>query len=355
MIIFKVILFLTKVIFFKESRERCREPIAIGGEVLIKINGLYKSYNNINVLSDINLHIKPKEIYGLVGKSGVGKSTLLRCINGLESIDKGSIIVDGVDLNKLGKKELCQFRSNIGMIFQQFMLMERMTVSQNIAFPMKCRNKPKDVIHKRINELLELVELQDKRNSKPRELSGGQKQRVAIARALAMNPKIILCDEATSALDSNITKSILALLRKINKELGLTIIVVTHQMSVVKQTCNRMSILSEGNLVCTGNVEDVFIENPKNLIELLSEDSLPVIPQDGLCIEIIQRKHDSSSLLSRLAIETGVPFELLWSKMDKYFDEVSGSYIIHIHVDDYSVVEGFLNLSNVTWRIWNGL
>lgn len=204
---------------------------------MIAIKNLQKSFGSNEVLKDINITIQDGEIYGLIGVSGAGKSTLLRCINGLESYDGGSLRIDETEVSQLNHQELRKLRSKIGMIFQQFLLMERMTVYHNIAFPLKCWGKSKQEIDARVNELLSLVELEDKRDAKPRELSGGQKQRVAIARALAMNPRILLCDEATSALDPNITTSILQLLKRINQELGLTIIVVTHQMDVVKQVC----------------------------------------------------------------------------------------------------------------------
>ena len=168
---------------------------------MIAIKNLQKSFGSNEVLKDINITIQDGEIYGLIGVSGAGKSTLLRCINGLESYDGGSLRIDETEVSQLNHQELRKLRSKIGMIFQQFLLMERMTVYHNIAFPLKCWGKSKQEIDARVNELLSLVELEDKRDAKPRELSGGQKQRVAIARALAMNPRILLCDEATSALD----------------------------------------------------------------------------------------------------------------------------------------------------------
>ncbi len=172
---------------------------------------------------------------------------------------------------------------------------------------------------KKVKELLELVELRDKINSKPRELSGGQKQRVAVARALTLEPKILLCDEATSALDPNITNSILELLRKINKELGITMVVVTHQMNVVKQVCNEMAILSKGNVGAKGKVEDIFLDKPKALEELLGESYYNVTPKDGTNIEIIEREDAQEGiLLSELAIATGAKYSLVWGGMDKY-------------------------------------
>ncbi len=219
---------------------------------MIEISNLQKFYGDTKVLRDINVEIDKGDIYGLLGVSGAGKSTLLRCINGLESYEAGSLKVNDVEVKNLNEKELRAFRKNIGMIFQQFSLLERKTVYENVALPMECWGYKKQDIDKKVKELLELVELGDKIKSKPKELSGGQKQRVAIARALTLDPQILLCDEATSALDPSITNSILELLKKINRELGITIVVVTHQMNVVKQVCNKMAILSKGNLEAKG-------------------------------------------------------------------------------------------------------
>lgn len=183
-----------------------------GRLTMIEINDLYKKFNGLEVLKGVSLTIPTGSIYGLAGGSGAGKSTLLRCINGLESFDSGTLMVDGTDVSKLSESEGRIFRKNIGMIFQQFSLLSRMTVYENIALPMLCWGYKKKNIDKTVKELLELVEIPDKINSRPAELSGGQKQRVAIARALTLNPKILLCDEATSALDPRVGKSILSLL-----------------------------------------------------------------------------------------------------------------------------------------------
>ncbi len=280
---------------------------------MIEISNLQKFYGDTEVLRDINVEIDKGDIYGLLGVSGAGKSTLLRCINGLESYEAGSLKVNDVEVKKLNEKELRAFRKNIGMIFQQFSLLERKTVYENVALPMECWGYKKQDIDKKVKELLELVELGDKIKSKPRELSGGQKQRVAIARALTLDPQILLCDEATSALDPSITNSILELLKKINKELGITIVVVTHQMDVVKQVCNKMAILSKGNLEAKGKVEDIFLDKPKVLEELLGELKDNVIPKKGINIEIIERENiQKGSLLSSLAIDTKVKYSLIW-------------------------------------------
>ncbi|MGO5065630.1 methionine ABC transporter ATP-binding protein [Clostridium sporogenes] len=318
---------------------------------MIEISNLQKFYGNTEVLHNINVNIDKGDIYGLVGVSGAGKSTLLRCINGLESYEAGNLKVNGVEVKNLKGKGLRSFRKNIGMIFQQFSLLERKTVYQNIALPMECWGYKKIDVDKKVKELLELVELKDKINSKPRELSGGQKQRVAIARALTLDPEILLCDEATSALDPNITNSILELLKKINKELGITIIVVTHEMEVVKKVCNKMAILSKGNLEAIGKVEDIFLDKPKVLEELLGSLEDNVIPKQGVNIEIVERKNiQKGSLLSSLAIDTKVKYSLVWGGADKYRDKILGSFVINIEDSDKSKIINYLNENHIEWR-----
>ncbi|ACA56826.1 methionine ABC transporter ATP-binding protein [Clostridium botulinum] len=318
---------------------------------MIEISNLQKFYGDTKVLRDINVEIDKGDIYGLLGVSGAGKSTLLRCINGLESYEAGSLKVNDVEVKNLNEKELRAFRKNIGMIFQQFSLLERKTVYENVALPMECWGYKKQDIDKKVKELLELVELGDKINSKPRELSGGQKQRVAIARALTLDPQILLCDEATSALDPSITNSILELLKRINRELGITIVVVTHQMNVVKQVCNKMAILSKGNLEGKGKVEDIFLDKPKVLEELLGELEDNVIPKRGVNIEIIERESiQKSLLLSSLAIDTKVKYSLVWGGTDKYRDKVLGAFIINIKNDDKSKIINYLNEKHIEWR-----
>ncbi|RCX18590.1 D-methionine transport system ATP-binding protein [Fontibacillus phaseoli] len=318
---------------------------------MIEIQNLSKTYDGRPpVLQGIQLSIEAGDIYGLVGISGAGKSTLLRCINGLEGFDSGLVTVDGIDIQALNKKELRLLRSQIGMVFQQFSLLERKTVYENILFPVKCQHfKVKDIDQK-IRDVLELVELSDKIHALPRSLSGGQKQRVAIARALIMNPKILLCDEATSALDPNITQSILALLRKINQELGITIVVVTHQMSVVKQICNRMGVLSEGKLKVAGDVQDIFLNKRDMLDDFMGEESNGSRSERQTHLEIIQRVGENEDILSDVAIQTGVRFEVIWGGLNKYRDTVAGSFTIRVSEEDLPVVERHLNDRGVEWR-----
>lgn len=233
---------------------------------MIEIRNLSKIYNTkkgtVKGVNDVNLTIQEGEIFGIVGYSGAGKSSLLRCINLLERPTSGSITVDGVNLTSLRSEQLRQARLKIGMIFQHFYLISQKTVFENVAFALKAAKVSGDKIKNRVEELLEMVGLGDKRDVYPSQLSGGQKQRVAIARALANNPSVLLCDEATSALDPTTTKSILNLLKKINKELKITIVLITHEMNVVKEICNRMAIMQSGNVIEEGAVYDIFA-NPK--------------------------------------------------------------------------------------------
>lgn len=233
---------------------------------MIKLENITKEFltksETILGVDNVSLTVEKGEIFGIVGYSGAGKSTLLRCINLLERPTSGSVKVDGMDLLKLSGKDLRKARQSIGMIFQGFHLVASKTVFENVAFALKAAGVEKTVITKRVEELLELVGLKDRINQYPAQLSGGQKQRVSIARALANNPKVLLCDEATSALDPNTTKSILSLLRRINKELGLTIVIITHEMEVVKEICHRCAVMQDGRVVEEGTTYTIF-SNPR--------------------------------------------------------------------------------------------
>ena len=213
---------------------------------------------NVHAVKDVTLHIKDGEIFGIIGFSGAGKSTLVRCINLLERPTEGKVLVADDDLMSLNAKELREVRKKIGMIFQHFNLMKSRTVYQNIAFPLKDSKLSKEEKDKKILSLLELVDLKEKKDAYPSQLSGGQKQRVAIARALANSPKVLLCDEATSALDPQTTKSILKLLKRVNEELGITIVLITHEMAVIKEICDRVAVMENGHVVEEGNIVDIF-------------------------------------------------------------------------------------------------
>ncbi len=256
---------------------------------MIKLSHIEKTYATENgpvtALKGIDLTIGRGEIYGIIGLSGAGKSTLIRCINMLERPTKGSVVVDGKDLTKLTSAELREARKSIGMIFQHFNLLSSATVAENVAFPLKLMGASKDHIKKRVTELLELVGLASKADQYPAQLSGGQKQRVGIARALATNPKVLLCDEATSALDPQTTKSILSLIKDINEKLHLTVVVITHEMQVIKDICTKVAVIDKGVIAEQGTVLEVFT-NPqqpitKEFISVLLSNDLPAAFRGG--------------------------------------------------------------------------
>ncbi len=236
---------------------------------MIKLQNLTKVYgsgeNSVEAIKDINLDIEKGDIFGIIGLSGAGKSTLVRCINYLEIPTGGTVVFDGKDLSKLSKKELLKTRQSMSMIFQGFNLLAQRTVLKNICYPLEIAKVSSHEAKKRAKELLELVGLSDKANSYPAQLSGGQKQRVAIARALATNPKVLLCDEATSALDPNTTRSILQLLKDINKKMNVTIVVITHEMKVIEQICNKVAVIDKSHIVEQGSVKEIFMR-PKSQI-----------------------------------------------------------------------------------------
>ena len=226
---------------------------------IITVRGLTKSFadgeKKVTALNGVDLTVYEGDIFGVIGLSGAGKSTFVRCLNRLEEPDDGSIIINGQDVRELSEKELNIARRNIGMIFQQFNLLSQASILDNVCFPMEIAHWKKAEARKRALELIELVGLAGRENAYPAQLSGGMKQRVAIARALTLSPKILLCDEATSALDPATTRSILTLLKKINKELGVTIVIITHQMSVIEEACNRVAILDKSRIAECGEVE----------------------------------------------------------------------------------------------------
>ncbi len=253
----------------------------------IEIKNLTKTFKakdlNVMALNNINLTIEKGDIFGIIGMSGAGKSTLVRTINFLERPTEGQVFIEGVDLAKLSEKELRKKRAKIGMIFQSFNLLEQKNVTDNVCFPLEIAGVKKKEAREKAKELLKTVNLEEKEKAYPSQLSGGQKQRVAIARALATEPDILLCDEATSALDPQTTESILQLLKEINEKLGITIVIITHQMSVVTSICKKVAIIDNGNLVEEGPVEDIF-EAPKSdaAKELILDTKIRYSPVDIL-------------------------------------------------------------------------
>lgn len=250
---------------------------------MIKLEEIYKTYyrknTEIQALKGVNLQVNKGDIFGVIGYSGAGKSTLVRLVNYLERPTSGHVIVDGQSLAERSSHELRQIKKEIGMIFQHFNLLESKTIYQNVAMPLILAKKSKAVIKERVTELLEFVGLSDKAKSYPNELSGGQKQRVGIARALASNPKILLCDEATSALDPQTTQSILNLLKKVNAEYGITIMLITHEMSVIQNICNKVAVMEQGEVIEQGSVIDVFgqpkHQTTKNFVQTVVKTEIP--------------------------------------------------------------------------------
>ncbi|TQQ85317.1 methionine ABC transporter ATP-binding protein [Peptacetobacter hominis] len=316
---------------------------------MISINNVNKYYGEKQVLKDVSIDIREGEIFGIIGHSGAGKSTILRCMNGLEPYQEGSVKVDGKEVKELNEKEMREFRKNLGMIFQHFSLLERKTVFDNVALPMECFGYSKEEIKTRVEELLDLVGLKDRKNDKPRNLSGGQKQRVAIARALTLNPKVLLCDEATSALDPNTTKSILSLIEDINKKMGITVVVVTHQMEVIKQICERIAIMENGEVLEIGETEEIFLKNTKGLRKLIGEESI-VLPE-GTNIKILFPKDISNdAIITTMARELDIDVSIVFGKLEKFRDDVLGSLIINVTDESGDAVRKFLDSKDIRWE-----
>lgn len=297
----------------------------------------------VHAVNDVTLTINDGDIFGIIGFSGAGKSTLVRCINLLERPTSGTVEVDGKDLTKLSDRELRESRKKIGMIFQHFNLFPSRTIFGNVAFPLQGSGLSKEEIKVKVRKLLDLVGISEKENAYPSQLSGGQKQRVAIARALANDPDILLCDEATSALDPQTTKSILDLLKNLNKELGITIVVITHEMAVVKEICNRVAVMEKGKVVEEGDVFSIFA-NPKQKLtqnfikttsnlrkieDLVSEDSPVVKLKPG---ELIVRlsyieKNISEPLISSMTEKYGVILNIIFANIEIIQDAPIGGTV----------------------------
>jgi D-methionine transport system ATP-binding protein len=317
---------------------------------MIVVKNISKSFSNKEVLKNISLDIEQGDIFGIVGHSGAGKSTLLRCLNGLESYEVGSIKIMNKEIKDLNTSDLRDLRKDLGMIFQNFNLMTRKNVYDNIALPLEVWGMNKDEINKRVLELLKLVGLEDKVHSKVKQLSGGQKQRVGIARALALNPKVLLCDEATSALDPKTTKSILQLLIEINKRLNITIVMVTHQMEVVKEICNKAILLEGGEIKAYGNVDELFLKPNEELENLMGEEAL--LPNEGVNIKIFFPKDMSQrSIITSMARELDLDFSIVWGRLEKFRDTVLGSLVINFPNDEKDKIIKYLESKEITWEV----
>lgn len=316
---------------------------------MISVKNVNKFFGEKQVLKDVNIEINEGEIFGIIGHSGAGKSTILRCMNGLEPYQEGSVKVDGKEVKNLNEKEMRELRKDLGMIFQHFSLLERKTVFENVALPLECFGYSKAEKEKRVMELLDLVGLKERRNDKPRNLSGGQKQRVAIARALALNPKVLLCDEATSALDPNTTKSILTLIEDINKKMGITVVVVTHQMEVIKQICGRIAIMENGQVLEVGETEEIFLKNTAGLRKLLGEENI-ILPE-GTNVKILFPKDISNdSIITSMARELDIDVSIVFGRLEKFKDDVLGSLIINVPDKNGEAVKKFLTDKDIRWE-----
>ena len=329
---------------------------------MIEIKSLCKTFSTknqkIEALNNINLSVKDGEIFGIIGLSGAGKSTLVRCINLLEKPDSGSVIIDGRDITKLKEKELLKLRASIGMIFQNFNLLEQRNVLKNVCYPLEIAGVKNEEAKKRALELLEVVGLSEKSRAYPSQLSGGQKQRVAIARALATNPKYILCDEATSALDPNTTASILSLLKEINEKMGVTIIVITHEMSVIERICDSVAVIDSGKIAETGRVCDIF-SSPKS--DTAKQLILPKIGrfdddsgQNRLRL-VFNGNSSSKPILSSLILECQVAVNILYADT-KEIDDLAYGHMIIALPDDREAEErviSWLNENGVEYE-WEG-
>ena len=321
---------------------------------LIELKDVCKEFTQddlvIRALNNINLSIEENDIYGIIGMSGAGKSTLVRCLNYLEKPTSGTVIIDGEKLGALTERELREKRGSIAMIFQHFNLLMQKTVIDNVMFPLKLKGIKKSEAKTKALEYLKTVGLEDKAKAYPAQLSGGQKQRVAIARALACDPKILLCDEATSALDPQTTESILSLLKEINKNTGITIVIITHQMSVVETICNKVAIIDNGDLVETGYVADVFA-NPKSNAarklsfggaedEMLSGKHVDKIPEKGKTVRIVFSENSSfEPVVADLILQFNVPVNILYANTRDVGGIAKGDMVITLPEDRHLQID----------------
>lgn len=317
---------------------------------MINIKNLNKHYGDVKVLNNISIDIKKGEIFAIVGHSGAGKSTLMRCINGLEDYSDGSLQVNNKEIKSLKKSELREFRKNIGMIFQHFSLVQRKTVFENVALPMQLWGYSKEDISKKVKDLLTLVGLENKLESFPSELSGGQKQRVAIARALTLDPEVLLSDEATSALDPNTTTSILNLLKEINEKLNITIVLVTHEMEVVKQIAQKALLLEHGNIIGFDDTEELFLKPDEKMKEFLGETE--VVPEDGVNIKIYFPKDNAfQSFITKMARELDMDFNIVWGKLEEINTHIVGNMVINIKHSDKEKVTNYIKEHDIIWEV----
>ena len=309
------------------------------GKDLIQIKDLHKVFKikgrDVIALEGINLTVKEGEIFGIIGLSGAGKSTLVRCINFLEKPTSGAVVFDGQDLNTLSDKELRKARQQMGMIFQQFNLLMQRTALENVCFPLELAGVKKDEAVKRAQELLEIVGLSERANAYPVQLSGGQKQRVAIARALATNPKVLLCDEATSALDPQTTASILALLKKLSKEMGITVIIITHEMSVIEEVCSRVAIIANHRIAEVGSVQEIFThpktDATRQLVYREEEDPVTYRPGEGRFLRVVYNGSNAlEPIIAKVILDLKIPVNIIHANLRTIEGDTYGDMVIQL-------------------------
>lgn len=341
---------------------------------MIRVENLKKEYitNGVSnlVLDNINLEVKKGEIFGIIGHSGAGKSSLLRCLNLLEEPSDGTVFVADEDITKKNPKALRAFRKNLGMIFQHFNLLSSRNVFENVALPLEIQGYSKPNIKKRVLELLELVELPGKANAYPNELSGGQKQKVAIARALALNPLVLLSDEATSALDPTSTKQILRLLKKLNRELNLTIVLITHEMDVVKNICDRVAIIDKGKIVELGDTINIFLNPKADVTRAFVETSINTKIPNYLLSKLHDNpySHDNlfplvrltfyglkgkAPIISQISKKFNANASIIQANIERIHDQIVGIAICHITGErkDWEEALKFLSTQEVNLKV----
>ena len=342
------------------SKKRGEKTMEQRKKAIICLEGLGKQFQTTNgtvtALDDINLEILQGEIFGIIGLSGAGKSTLVRCINYLETPTAGRVIFEGQNLSMMKESEIRKARQSMGMIFQQFNLLAQRNVLQNVCFPMEIAGVPKAEAKKRAAELLKLVGLEERMKAYPAQLSGGQKQRVAIARAMSTNPKVLLCDEATSALDPNTTKSILELLKKINRELGITVIVITHEMAVIESICDRVAIIDHSHIAESGKVSEIF-SGPKSEIgrQLILGETAGQKTSFARArqIRVIFNGQESSEpIISNMVLACKVPVNILLADTHDIGGKAMGQMLLQLPEDevDAGCICNYLKTVGVTYE-----
>lgn len=321
----------------------------------------------VKAVRNVNLKIEDGQIFGLIGFSGAGKSTLIRLINLLERPTTGKIYIDDTELTALNEKELRQIRKKIGMIFQHFNLMRSRTIFDNVAYPLKGSGLSKQEIKEKVTRLLELVELQDKANAYPSQLSGGQKQRVAIARALANDPKILLCDEATSALDPQTTHSILKLLKQVNHEMGITIVLITHEMGVIKEICDRVAVMEDGLIKETGNVVDVFANpqeeitrnfiattsNITKIYELIEENAgiTQLKANEKMVLLSYNTVNTNRALISKLSRKYDIDANIIFGNIEVLHNQPLGRLVVILSGTEEHINQAICELENAEVKV----